>query len=74
MGEPTWNSVGETDKGSFAKTGQGKEGPFQGPSKVALIGGGKACGDFLTLEKKNELRQLNMEIVGVADPIRDRRR
>jgi PAS domain S-box-containing protein len=41
------------------------------PLKVALIGGGKACADLLTLlgeERLGPLGRLGLEILGVADP------
>ena len=68
MGEPTWNSTCGVSEGNFTKMGPPKETPSQGPSKIALIGGGNACNDFLSFAKTNGLRQLNMEIIGVADP------
>jgi len=38
------------------------------PLKAAIIGGGKACDDLLTLLSNEKLNRLNMEILGVADP------
>ncbi len=38
------------------------------PLKVALIGGGKACADLLTLLVEERLGRLSLEILGVADP------
>jgi len=38
------------------------------PLKVALIGGGKACADLLTLLVEERLPHLGLEILGVADP------
>jgi len=38
------------------------------PIKMAIIGGGKACDDLLTLLIEEHLSPLNIEILGVADP------
>jgi hypothetical protein len=38
------------------------------PLKVALIGGGQACADLLTLLVEERLGRLGLEILGVADP------
>ena len=38
------------------------------PLKVALIGGGQACADLLTLLVEERLSRLGLEILGVADP------
>lgn len=38
------------------------------PLKMAIIGGGKACDDLLTLLIEEHLSPLNIEILGVADP------
>jgi len=38
------------------------------PLKVAIIGGGQACDDLLTLMVDERLGRLNIEILGVADP------
>ena len=38
------------------------------PLKVAIIGGGQACDDLLTLMMDERLGRLNIEILGVADP------
>ncbi|MBI5582203.1 MAG: PAS domain S-box protein [Deltaproteobacteria bacterium] len=38
------------------------------PLKVAIIGGGQACDDLLTLMADDRLGRLNLEILGVADP------
>ena len=44
------------------------------PLKAAIIGGGKACADLLTLLSDERLTRLKMEILGVADPNPDPRR
>ena len=38
------------------------------PLKVAIIGGGQACDDLLTLLIDERLGRLNIDILGVADP------
>ncbi|MCU0578922.1 MAG: PAS domain S-box protein [Desulfobacterota bacterium] len=38
------------------------------PLKVAIIGGGQACNDLLTLMMDERLGPLHIEILGVADP------
>ncbi len=40
----------------------------QVPLRVAIIGGGQACDDLLTLMVDEKLGRLNIEILGVADP------
>lgn len=40
----------------------------QVPLKMAIIGGGKACDDLLTLLVEEQVSPLNFEILGVADP------
>jgi len=38
------------------------------PLKMAIIGGGKACDDLLTLLIEEHISPLNIEILGVSDP------
>jgi len=38
------------------------------PLKAAIIGGGKACDNLLTILSRERLHLLNMEVLGVADP------
>lgn len=38
------------------------------PLKAAIIGGGKACENLLTILSRERLHLLNMEVLGVADP------
>jgi len=38
------------------------------PLRTAIVGGGKACENLLTLLSDERLRRLHMEILGVADP------
>lgn len=40
----------------------------QVPLKMAIVGGGKACDDLLTLLIEEHLSPLNIEILGVSDP------
>ena len=40
----------------------------QVPLKMAIIGGGKACDDLLTLLIEEHVSPLNIEILGVSDP------
>jgi PAS domain S-box-containing protein len=40
----------------------------QVPLKMAIIGGGKACDDLLTLLNEEHISPLNIEILGVSDP------
>lgn len=38
------------------------------PLKAAIIGGGRACENLLTILSRERLHLLNMEVLGVADP------
>ena len=68
MEDHACNSAHEVSGGTFTKTAPGGKPASQALIKAALIGGGKECNDFLAMAKTNGLLQLNMEIVGVADP------
>lgn len=68
MGGPVWNSTRRVNEGNLMEKNTGKEILSQGPSKLAVIGGGKDCNALLSFAKTNGLQQLNMEIIGVADP------
>jgi PAS domain S-box-containing protein len=63
------------DPSSTSSTPEGPGGPVirrgtqaQVPLKMAIIGGGKACDDLLTLLIEEHVSPLNIEILGVSDP------
>jgi PAS domain S-box-containing protein len=66
------DKIGSSDHGRAGKQSEAqlirRGSQSRTPLKAAIIGGGKACDDLLTLLSNEKLNRLNMEILGVADP------
>ncbi|MEW6184557.1 MAG: ATP-binding protein [Thermodesulfobacteriota bacterium] len=72
MTEDSQKSSGITPAGEVPTVGEGhpirRGAQARVPLKMAIIGGGKACDDLLTLLIEEHLSPLNIEILGVSDP------
>ena len=66
------DKIGSSDQGQAGKQPETqlirRGSQSRTPLKAAIIGGGKACDDLLTLLSNEKLNRLNMKILGVADP------
>ncbi len=72
---PSGDSIQGKNPAAIPSTPEGSGGPTirrgtqaRVPLRMAIIGGGKACDDLLTLLVEEHISPLNIEILGVSDP------